>query len=75
MNPEELAHVHVFKTNIRTETDKLVVKELFDQPAVHDWHVDTEDVDCVLRIVSRELEPQHIISALTQKGFMCSELE
>ena len=72
----DLSHILIFKTNIRTESDKAAVKPILDSHhIIKEWHVDTEDVDCVLRVVSHEPQPQHIIETLTESGYQCSELE
>ena len=41
---------------------------------ISEWNVDTEDVDCVLRIVSHSLTHDHIISEIKKLGFQCNEL-
>jgi hypothetical protein len=72
----DLSHILIFKTNIRTESDKLAIKPVLDSHSiVKEWHVDTEDIDCVLRIVSHEPRPEYIIQTVTQIGYQCSELE
>jgi len=73
---ENLTHIQVFKTNIKTEEDKIRVKEILaDNTAVKEWSVDCDDVDCVLRVVSYELSAEQIIKLINQKGFQCQELE
>jgi hypothetical protein len=74
--PENLDHILIFKTNIKTEEDKLRVSELLcTHEAIEDWHVDSEDVDCVLRVVSYSLLPQQVNSLINNAGFNCLELE
>ena len=71
-----LTHVLVFKTNISSETDKQTAKRLLEViPEVDEWSVDTEDIDCVLRIVSQQLSAQQIITIIEGGGFQCCELE
>ena len=73
---ENLNEIFVFKTNIKSEPDHLRVKEIFDaNPAIDQWNVDREDVDCVLRIVSHQVRPDDIIQLLTDTGYECQELE
>ena len=72
---EELALILIFKTNISTLSDQLRVQKLFaDLAHIEDWHVDSEDVDCVLRIVTHKFEPEAIIKQLNDLGFECTEL-
>ena len=73
---EYLNEILVFKTNVRTEPDQLRLKEIFDDhPDIHQWNVDTDDVDCVLRIVTQQIRAEDIIQLLTEKGYLCNELE
>ena len=73
---EILNEILVFKTNVKTEPDQLRLKELFDgNPAIHRWNVDTDDVDCVLRVVSKQIRAEEIIQLLTETGYQCLELE
>jgi len=73
---ENLTHIQVFKTNIKTEGDKQRVKTLFNnKPDIEEWSVDCDDIDCVLRIVSYTLGPEEIITLINQTGFQCQELE
>lgn len=71
----DIRNVLVFKTNIRTKTDTLIVKDMLAANSeVHDWSIDTEDEDCVLRIISNELSAENIIDLLKSKGYQCHEL-
>jgi hypothetical protein len=73
---DNLMDVLVFKTNIRTESDKQHVKKVFDAlQGIEEWSVDCEDVDCVLRVVSHVLSTSQIIELMTKAGFECLELE
>jgi hypothetical protein len=73
---QDLSHILIFKTNIRTESDRLTIKESLDvHESIKEWHVDTEDVDCVLRVVSFNARPEEIIRVIEQKGYWCTELE
>lgn len=70
-----LSRVLVFKTNIQTECDKLRVQSALDAfDRIHQWNIDMDDIDCVLRIVSDSLTPEQIISVIQQYGFECMEL-
>jgi len=68
-------HIHLFKTNIRTSEDKIKIRSLLnDRKGVEEWHIDQEDEDCVLRVVSYSLEKHVIISLVNTKGYLCVEL-
>ena len=72
----DLSNIFIFKTNIRTEFDKLRIKNVLDaSQKVLKWNIDMDDADHVLRIVSDSLRPEQIISLLDYVGFECSELE
>jgi hypothetical protein len=72
----DLSNIYVFKTNIRTEFDRLRIKNVLDaSQKVLKWNIDKHDVDCVLRIVSDSLTPSQIISIVDFVGFECIELE
>ncbi|MGB3078749.1 MAG: hypothetical protein WBB31_06700 [Saprospiraceae bacterium] len=66
----------IFKTNVKSKPDQLRLKELFDSiPAINNWNVDADDIDCVLRIVTRQVQADDIIKLLTETGYQCQELE
>ncbi|MBC8984366.1 hypothetical protein H9X96_01100 [Pedobacter sp. N36a] len=67
-------NVLLFKTNIRTESDKQFMTQLMQQNKISQWTVDQEDVDCVLRIVSNELQLNEVITLVIQHGYHCEEL-
>jgi hypothetical protein len=72
----DVTNIFVFKTNIRTEFDKLRIKNVLDaSQKVLKWNVDMDDVDHVLRVVSDSLTPEQIISVIDYVGFECTELE
>lgn len=73
---ENLTHILIFKTNIKTETDKIRIAQLLDTvKEIEEWSVDCDDVDCVLRVVSHILTPRQITELLAQKNFQCEELD
>ncbi|MDN3673154.1 hypothetical protein QWY99_08845 [Flavobacterium branchiarum] len=49
-------------------------KTLSDHIAILKWSIDTEDVDCVLRIVSDSLTTGIIINVINGLGYECQEL-
>ena len=70
------ANIHVFKTNIQSEIDKVVISELLDSHhLIERWNLDLEDIDCVLRVVSGSIQPHEIIQMITNNGFQCQELD
>lgn len=66
--------VLLFKTNIRTESDKQFMTQLMQEHEINQWTVDQEDVDCVLRIVSNDLQLNDVITLVNQHGYLCEEL-
>lgn len=73
---ENLTHIQVFRTNIRSQEDKQRVKAVLEPyPGIDEWSVDCDDVDCVLRIVSYTLSADEIIRLVNRSGFDCQELE
>lgn len=71
-----LNNILVFATNIKTETDRQKVSPILDEISeIHQWNVDLEDIDCVLRIVSNTLSEQQIISIIDAQNFECRVLE
>ena len=72
---EEFRHILLFKTNISSEADKaLVCAMLSNIPGVDKWTVDTEDEDCVLRVVSYTVQHKEIIELINYHGYECCEL-
>lgn len=73
---ENTAHIHVFKTNIQSELDRVAIRDLLDShQQIEKWNVDFEDIDCVLRVVSPSIAPQEIIQLITSNGYHCQELD
>lgn len=67
--------VLVFKTNISSEDEVQKIAALLGNDSnIFRWSIDTEDIDNVLRIESKDLLPEQIISKIEQAGFLCSEL-
>jgi len=72
----DINHILIFKTNIRTDCDKLRIQQILDTiDSIQQWNIDLHDVDRVLRIVSDALTPEQIISVVKCHGFECTELE
>ncbi len=73
---ENQTQVLVFKTSAWTEQEKYRIGEaLRGMPQIEEWSVDMEDVDRVLRVVSRDAQKEPIILKLRAVGLECCELE
>lgn len=71
-----LEDVLVFATNIKTENDKQKIIQTLDKHSeIHQWNIDQEDVDCVLRVVTQTLSEEQIIELIDQHHFECIPLE
>lgn len=69
-------NILVFKTNISSHEHKENAKTILDAiDHIEEWSVDMEDVDRVLRVVSRDPNADDIINKLTKAGYECSELD
>lgn len=68
--------VLIFRTSVRTEKDIERIKILFAQNScIHEWNVDFEDWEKVLRIESRGITATRIVELLRAVGIVASELE
>jgi hypothetical protein len=71
-----MSNVLIFKTNIKTEEDLVTISSLLNRhTSINSWNVDTEDIDCVLRVVSDKITCGEIIEQINEIGYHCSELE
>jgi len=71
-----LDDILVFATNIKTNADKDFISNILNEDTViQQWSVDQEDIDCVLRIVSKFLSANDIIKIINILGFTCKELD
>jgi hypothetical protein len=71
-----LENILVFATNIATESDKQKIRSVLDEHSeIHQWNIDQEDIDCVLRIVSETLSEEQIIQLINKQNFKCAALE
>jgi hypothetical protein len=69
-------NILIFKTNIQDDGAKEKVARLFTPvKAIQEWSVDTEDVDCVLRVVTPTLSAEQVADIINAGGFSCQELE
>ncbi|MEN9908197.1 MAG: hypothetical protein RLZZ540_1346 [Bacteroidota bacterium] len=68
-------NILIFGTNIKTEKEKQIISKLLNtNPAIEQWNIDLEDIDSVLRIESKSLDAQQIITMITAEDFKCAEL-
>lgn len=68
-------NVMIFATNIKTETSKNKIAAFFNtNKSILQWSIDQEDIDCVLRIISENLNADQIIEMLNFLDFDCKEL-
>ncbi|MBF7091566.1 hypothetical protein IUY40_08435 [Flavobacterium sp. ALJ2] len=71
----DLDKIYIFKTNIKQLCANCAVsKTLSSDVAILQWSIDTDDVDCVLRIVSESLSVKRIINIINDLGHECYEL-
>jgi len=71
----ETTQLLIFKTNIAEICPHCeVYKILNSHTEIQQWSIDTEDVDCVLRIASGTLSAAQIITLINGLGHECLEL-
>ncbi|HTN18009.1 MAG TPA: hypothetical protein VL092_10030 [Chitinophagaceae bacterium] len=72
----EMNSVLLFKTNIQSLADQFRLRVFLDKiKSIQRWTIDTEDIDCVLRIVSTNLHPAQVMQEIRLMGYECSELD
>lgn len=65
----------IFKTNVgELCTNCKVFKVLNNHAEIQQWSIDTEDVDCVLRVTTATLTSKQIITIINNLGHKCLEL-
>ena len=73
---DNITNIFVFRTNINTLYDKLVVKEILGcEEDILEWSVDLQDCDRVLRVVTPTKTVTEIIELITETGYECHELD
>ncbi len=66
---ENLDHILLFKTDIKTEGCKARLQEILDKfDGIANWSVALDDQDCVLRVISYTLNHQQIIALINHHG-------
>ena len=69
-------HLTIYKTSVATNKQVQQIKTLLNNlPVVTQWNFDLDDCDNILRIISKELQPQVICQLLQTEGFNCEPLE
>ncbi|KGO93908.1 hypothetical protein [Flavobacterium subsaxonicum] len=72
---ETTTQLYIFKTDIGPLCANCEVhKTLSTHAEIQEWSIDTDDVDCVLRVASATLTPQSIIALINALGHQCHEL-
>jgi hypothetical protein len=72
---ENLDHILLFKTDIKTEDCKAKLQSILDDHrGISRWNVALDDQDFVLRIVSETLNHQQVIELINNHGHFCCEL-
>lgn len=68
--------VEVFKTNVKSKlAAKDLVAELLKEFPFQDVHFDLADKDRILRIEACEIQPEKVITLLSNSGFRCEILQ
>ncbi|GAB5415935.1 MAG: hypothetical protein Crog4KO_07160 [Crocinitomicaceae bacterium] len=68
-------HIHIFRTEIKT--DKCLEQlslALNEQSRISRWHIDTKDIDNVLKVESETLSEDTIIALVREKNIHCEAL-
>ena len=72
---ENFEHILLFKTDCSSSDDKKALQALLEkQRGIEEWNLDLDDSDCVLRIISYEIDHKKIIQLLHDHGYQCCEL-
>lgn len=72
----QLENILIFATNIKTQDDKQLIKGILDHNSeIYQWHIDQEDIDCVLRIETNTLTETEIIKLVNEQNFSCKILD
>jgi ribosome maturation factor RimP len=72
---ENFDHILLFKTSCGSVADKKALQVLLEnQRGIEEWNLDLDDCDNVLRIISHEINREHIIQLMNDHGYECCEL-
>lgn len=76
MSNTSIPDILIFKTNIKFRKQlKAVQAHIEREPHIIKWNVDFQDIDRILRIESRDLQPSTVESLIQQAGYYCEELK
>lgn len=65
----------IFRSNIKTTSDRIAVERTLDiHPHIHQWTLDQQDDDCVLRVITERLSHRQIIDMVKGCGYVCEEM-
>lgn len=71
-----MENILILKTNVKKPKQVVSLQSLFSKHSeIEQWSIDLEDVDSVLRIVSKTLTYTKVIHLLKQLGYFSCELE
>lgn len=67
----------ILRTNIKTRKKlKTIVPVLDNHTSIHQWSIDIEDIDNVLRVQTNEdLQEKDVIQLVREHGFYAEDLE
>ena len=66
----------VFKTNLTDGKHvNAIGNSLNIHPAIHQWNVDLQDCDNILRVVANDIAGKDVETILGNAGYYCEELE
>jgi len=69
-------HLIIFKTSVETQGQARKLQKLLNVlPLIIQCNFDLDDCDSILRIVSKDLQPQIICELLNTQGFHCEAME
>jgi len=69
-------HLTIYKTSVSTNKQVHQIKDLLNKlPFITQWNFDLDDCDNILRIISKDLQPQLICQLLQTEGFSCEPME
>lgn len=73
----EKHHIYIFRTSVENVADINKLQHLLNKLAGDggNWNFDLEDCDRILRLESRQTEPQQIRATVKAEGFFIEELE
>lgn len=69
-------HLTIYKTSVATQKQVQQLQAQINKlPLITHCNFDLDDCDRILRIISKDLQPQLICQLLHNKGFNCETME